>query len=77
MLGGAYILQFWSLSVPCEAGIGGGSQVLCAKSMFLFAVRAGCGTEQEKPEPCVGFNTTKGKSCFCFLFSDPISVGQG
>ena len=47
--------------------------VLCEKHVF-FAVRAGCGTEQEKPEPCVGFNTTRGKTCFVFLFSDPIII---
>ena len=29
------------------------------------------GIEREKPEPCVGFYTTKGKTCFVFYF--PIS----
>ena len=48
---------------------------MCEKHVF-FAVRADFGTEQEKPEPCVGFNTTKGKTCFFFfLFSGPIRVG--
>ena len=32
----------------------------------FFAVQADFGTEQEKPEPCVGFNTAKGKTCFFF-----------
>ena len=52
--------------------------MLRAKSTSFFAVRAGCGTEkkteQEKPEPCVGFNT--GESLFCFLFSDSIIVDR-
>ena len=48
-------------------------RVVCEKHAFS-AVRAGCGPEQEKPEPCVPFNTTKGKACFV-LFSDPVVVG--
>ena len=46
---------------------------MCEKHVFL-SVRADFGTEQEKPEPCVGFNTTKGKPVFFFV-SDPIIVG--
>ena len=45
--------------------------MLCARSTFFFAVRAGCGTEQKKPEPSVGFNTTRGKTCFVFCFTIP------
>ena len=41
----------------------------------FFAVCEGCGREQEKPESCVGLNTTKRGNRFCFLFSDSIIVG--
>ena len=42
----------------------------CVRKARFFAVQAGCGTEQEKPEPCVGFNVStpqRGKTVlFCF-----------
>ena len=37
----------------------------------IFAVRAGCGTEQVKPEPGGGFNTTTGNTCSAFWFPIP------
>ena len=40
----------------------------CGRKTRFFAVRAGFVTEQEEPEPCVGFNTTKGKTCFVLCF---------
>ena len=69
MLSGSYTVQLWSWSVPCQAKTCGGSQVLCAKNTSFFAVRAVCGTEQEKPKPCEGFNITKGKACIVSVFS--------
>ena len=48
------------------------SSAVCEKHVFL-AVRADFGTEQEKPELCVGFN--KGENLCWFPFSDPIIVG--
>ena len=55
---------------PCPVRRGLVAAVKCCvrKSRFFFAVRPGRGTEQEKPEPPVGFNTTKGKNCFFFVF---------
>ena len=59
--------------MSCEARNRGSGEVLHRSDNVFFAVRAGCGTEQEKPEPCVGFNTTKGKACFVFCFPIPYS----
>ena len=57
---------------PCPVGRGSGSgEVLCAKTRFFAAAVK----QNEKPEPCVGFNTTKGKTCFVFCFPIPIIVG--
>ena len=44
------------------------SSAVCEKHLF-FAVQEQ--NKQAKPEPCVGFNTAKGKACFIFCF--PIS----
>ena len=52
--------------MPCEARVRGGSRVVRANSTVFLC--PACGTEQEKPEPCVGFNTTKGKTCFVSVF---------
>ena len=41
------------------------------KTRFYSCLDTYCGREQEKPEPCVGFNTTKGKTCFIFCFTIP------
>ena len=46
----------------------------------LFAVRAGFETKQEKPAPCVGFNTTKAKTCLFSVFrsrkADNYGIGK-
>ena len=39
----------------------------CVKSTFFRCP----GTEQAKPDPCVGFNTTTGKARFVFYFPVP------
>ena len=39
----------------------------CARKTLFFPVSAGYGTEQEKPEPCVGFKTTKEKTSYFIL----------
>ena len=39
---------------------------------FFFAVWAAFGTEQGKPEPCVGLNSTPQKAKTCFVFCFPI-----
>ena len=40
----------------------------CVRKARFVAVREGCGTERAKPRPCVGFNTTKAKTCFVSVF---------
>ena len=70
-LSGVYTLKFGRDPCPVRRGLAvvGGS-VVC-EERFFFAVRAGFGTEQEKPEPCAGFSTTKGKAFFIFCFPIP------
>ena len=62
--------KFLSWPAPSEARTRGCSQVLCAKST-IFCRPTRLGTEQEKPAPCVGFNTTKAKACFVLCFPVP------
>ena len=50
------ISQVWWRPVSCEAMTCGSGEVLCAKSTFFPLLLR---TEREKPESCVGFNTTK------------------
>ena len=63
--------KFGGEPCPVRRGI-----VAALSTVFFRCAGRGCGTEQEKPEPCVGFNTTlqRGKACFVFLFFDPIIV---
>ena len=65
----------WSIHPPSLVMIGGlcgdnsgrSSRAVYEKHV-LFAVLAGCGTEQEKPESFVGFNTTRGKPVLFSVF---------
>ena len=41
----------------------------------VFALQANFRTQQEKPEPEIGFQHLKGENPFYFLFSDRIVVG--
>ena len=66
----------WNICTPSKVGHDAcpvrrglvASVKCCVRNARFFSCRAGCGTEEEKPEPCVGFNNTKGKpwSAFCF-----------
>ena len=73
-----------TLSEPCTVKLGHDScpvrrglvaAVKCrVRTTRFFDVQAGCGTEREKPGPCVGLHH-KEETLLCFLFSDPIIVG--
>ena len=57
---------------PCPVKRGIAAVVKCyVRKAHFFRV---CWTEREKPEPCVGFNTTR-DNLFCFLFCGTIIVG--
>ena len=40
----------------------------CVRKTLFLSARADCGTEQDKPESRVGFNTTKAKPVLFFVF---------
>ena len=47
----------------------------CAKITFFLLSGKALEQNIEKPEPCVGCNTIKGKTVFVFMFSYPMNVG--
>ena len=52
------------------------SSAVCEKHVF-FAPRADYGTEQQKPGPCGGFNTTKGKPVLFSVFRTHMPQVEG
>ena len=64
-LSGAYALQvWWWLRVLWGEDSRQRRSAMCEKHVFFAAAE----TEREQPEPCVGFNTTKGKTVLFSVF---------
>ena len=62
---------------PVRQGLVAAVKCSVRKTRNFCCPRAGCGTEKQKPEPCVGFNTTKADTCLFCVFRSHKCLPQG
>lgn len=64
----------WSDPCSTRRALVAGGLLCCVDEHVLLLLRAGLGTEITKPEPCLGFSTTKANLFCSFLFSDSVII---